>query len=214
MRIATKFFVLISLMLSSVSFAQTERYSISVTSAYALSDYTYIHQDYYNSNNPYSTDLRSTSNAGLEIRRQFGQKGLFLQSGFRWLGYGWKHTNNYSEWNGTDSIDAGNINTTNLSYLTIPLIATYKFQKVIPGLTISSGAQFSLLSFRKWKQDGTVLTSEWNMPDQSVNFYFSLGYENDLSERLILGGELFSNLMLRNVYNFGVGISARYIFKQ
>lgn len=214
MRITTKFLVLISLLLSSVSFAQNERYSINATSAYALSDFTYIHQDYNNPDNPYSTDLRSTYNAGLEIRRQFGNKGLFLQSGFRWLGYGWKHTHNYTEWNGSAFEDAVNVNTTNLSYLTIPLIVTYKFQKGIPGLTISSGLQYSLLSFRKWKQDGATLTSEWNMPDKSYSFYFALGYENELSERLLLGGELFSNLMLRNVYNFGVGISARYIFKQ
>ncbi len=214
MTLATKFLVFSSLMLSSVSFAQTERYSISATSAYALSDFTLSHYDYYNPDNPYSTDLRSTFNAGIEVRRQFGNKGLFLQSGFRWLGYGWKHTHNYTEWNGSVLEDAVNVNTTNLSYVTIPLIATYKFQKVIPGLTISSGAQFSLMSFRKWKQDGAVLTSQWDMSDQSFSFYFSLGYEHELGERLLLGGELFSNLLHENVYNFGVGISARYIIKR
>lgn len=197
-----------------MTFAQNERYSISTAAAYALSDFTYIHYDYHNPNSTYSTDLRSTFNAGFEVRRQFGQKGFFLQSGLRWLGYGWKHTHNYSEWNGSSYEDAINVNTTNLSYLTIPLTATYKFQKGLPGVTISSGAQFSLIEYRKWKQDGTVLTTNWSAPDFSLSWYFSLGYERELAKNWLIGAELFSNLLPDNVYNFGAGISARYIFKR
>jgi hypothetical protein len=213
MTMGTKILGLISLIVTTGVFAQNERYSISVTSAYALSDFTNRHQDYINPNSTYSTDFRSTFNAGIEVRRQFGNKGFFLQSGFKWLGYGWKHTHNYSEWNGSAFEDAVNVNTTNLSYFTIPLIATYKFQRVIPGLTMSAGPQFSFVEFRKWKQDGEVLTADWIVPDLSMSMCFSLGYELELTERWLLGGELFSNLLPENVYNFGLGLSFRYIFK-
>jgi hypothetical protein len=100
-----------------------------------------------------------------------------------------------------------------LSFVTIPFIATYKFNKIVKGITLSAGPQFSFLSFRKWKQDGSTLSSQWDLPDFAFSLYYAIGYERNIAERWILGGEVFSNLIPKQIVNAGIGLNVRYILK-
>ena len=196
--------------LSTSAFAQNERYSISSHLGYALSDGTNYYYYYSPDVNP--TDLRSTFSTGLEIRRQMGQKGFYLQSGIRLNGYGWRYKLTFIDPNTND--ENINVYTTNLSVLTIPLTATYKFNKIIPGLTISAGPQIGLLSHRKWQKNNNKLASQWNRISPQYSAFFSLGYEHNINNRWILGGAAFSNLVLpKEIYNFGISISGRYVLK-
>ncbi|MFD1553999.1 outer membrane beta-barrel protein [Putridiphycobacter roseus] len=194
---------------NSVSYGQSEQYSLAGHFGYALSNLS----QYYSYVQVNKTECKSTYNIGIELRRQIGQKGIYLQSGIRLTGYGWKNSPVYYNWSSTEIIETTNVNTTNLSFVSIPLIATFKFSKIIPGLTISSGPQISLFSFRKWKQNGDVLSSQWSLPDLAFSVFLSLGYEYKISNTWILGTEVYSNLIPKEVYNFGIAFSGRYILK-
>jgi len=104
-------------------------------------------------------------------------------------------------WSSEGLVETANNNTSNISFFTIPLIATYKFQKIIPGLTVSAGPQIALFSYRKWKQNGDVLATQWAMPDFAVYGFASLGYEHQLNDQWIIGAETFLNVVPRHAYN-------------
>ena len=140
-----------------------------------------------------------------------GQEGFYLQSGIRWNEYGWSQTVQSYVWNGgTYDVSQDDIKIT-FFYLTLPLIATYKFKKNVPGLTLSTGPQMSLFMFNKI--NGNITSDPWP-PFFNFSAHFSLGYEHNLGDKWIVGGEAFSNLIFPfEAYNFGIGISGRYILK-
>lgn len=194
---------LVILLMSSIAHAQTERYTLGTHFGFGLSDLTnYPFSDISSLNNTF----RHTFSSGLEIRRKMGETGFHLQSGIRWNGYGWRSSISS---NGKLTISA-----TNLSFVTIPLIATYKFNKALKGITLSAGPQFSFLSFRQWKEDGTALSSQWDVPDLAFSVYYAVGYERNIAEKWIIGGEIYSNLIPRQIVNFGLGFNLRYILKR
>ena len=78
--------------------------------------------NYYNYHPDYPTAFTSTSITGVEVRRQLGQKGFYLQSGIRLNGFGWKYRHPVNESN--------NIYKSKVTFFAIPLIATYKFKKI------------------------------------------------------------------------------------
>ncbi|NOQ74930.1 MAG: outer membrane beta-barrel protein [Crocinitomix sp.] len=196
--------LLVLIILNSTAYAQDERYSISAHFGHSLSGWLYS-----------DTDLRSCFNAGIEVRRQLKQSGLYLQTGLRWNEYGFGDTIQSYIWNGEDyDVSQDEIKLT-FFYFTVPLIATYKFNKAVPGLTISAGPQMSVFLFQKSNINGLVsFDSGYN---RILNFstYFSMGYEHNIGDRWILGGEAYSNFIIGadTYYNFGIGISGRYILK-
>lgn len=201
-----KLILLLFIFISATCFAQNEHYSISSHFGYGLSYIT----KYLN----YNSESNTTYNTGIEIRKQMGNEGFYIQTGIRLNEYSWKNTIEYVEWNGNGFDKKTNVNSTYLSFISIPLIATYKFKKTIPNLTISAGPQISLLSSRKWKQNGNILSSQWQTPDLNFSTFLSIGYEQKINKNWIIGGEFFSNFFQRKIYNFGIGLSGRYIFKQ
>lgn len=201
------------IILSATSYAQEEPYSLSSHFGYSLSNSMYANGQ---------TDLKSTFNAGIEIRKQISQKGFHLQSGIRWNEYGFRDLfESFILWD--DYAEVVNIDYRSTSfYLSIPLIATYKFKKTIPGLTLSAGPQVSFYLFNKsrYNEDINFYISNYH-PLLNLGLYFSAGYEHTIGERWIIGGEAYSNLNLpvsssfgsEGAYNFGIAISGRYILK-
>ncbi len=189
-------FLLFTTIFSTLSYTQNERYSLGVNLGYGLSNQmnTLVYgQDQ-------SLQRIPVYNGDINIRMQLGQKGFYLESGIKWDGYGWEN-----------SITT-NVYQTKLSFLTIPLIATYKFNKIIPGLTISAGPQTSFFSFQQWKRDNELMGSQWNQPNQIFSTFFALGYEHQIGKRWLLGGSVYNNLNFSNaLYNIGLSINGRYI---
>jgi hypothetical protein len=177
--------LLVLIIISSTSHAQEERLSISSHFGYSISSKLFASW----------ADLRATFNAGVEIRKQIGKKGIYLQTGIRWNEFGWRQRYSTFDWNGESwELNDLDIKSTYF-YLTLPLIATYKFKKLVPGLTLSAGPQLSVYMFRKGKinEDLEPTPANWETSIFNFNAHFAVGYEHNLGEKWILGGELYSN---------------------
>ena len=189
---------------TSICYAQDEHYSINAHLGYGLSNSMF---------NGGSTELKPTYNAGVEIRRQLGQKGLFLQTGLRWNEYGYRdRTIVYISNNEHNGLITVNYKETSF-FLTLPIITTYKFEKALTGLTFSVGPQVSFDLFSKYVYGDDVHFGKSYSQIVNLAFYSSVGYEHNIGKNWIIGTEIFSNLIPKSVYNFGVGLSSRYILK-
>lgn len=167
------------------------------------------------------TELRSAYNAGIEVRKQVGQKGLYLQTGVRWNEYGYRYIYQTVDWSSgfAELVDVDYRSTS--FFLTIPLIATYKLKAGIPGLTFSAGPQISYYVTTKRRLNGELSYVSGNQSAFNLGAHVSTGYERKIAENWILGGELYTNFNFpigetyasQNVFNFGIGFTGRYILK-
>lgn len=167
------------------------------------------------------TTLKSTFNAGLEFRKRIKSSNFHIQSGLRWNEYGFR----YSFYNCLDQegymiceyVDAS----ITVFFASIPAIFTYKFQKFVPGLTLSVGPQLSVYINDKSVHNEDKSWGGYGYPPLSLSSHFSLGYEKNIGEKWLLGVETYSNLNfpiswffgLDGNYNFGLALSGRYILK-
>ena len=203
------FFLLI---VSSTSFAQDERLSVSAHLGYSLSNHLYVSDE---------TDFRSTFNAGFEMRKQIAESSFYLQTGLRWNEYGFRDmlVSCVSEegYYFCDDIDYR----VTYFFLSIPAIAIYKFKKIVPGLTLSAGPQLSVYVTDKTYSNGEINFGGFGYPRLSLSSHFSLGYEKNIGDKWLIGVETFSNINypigwffgLEGEYNFGLALSGRYILK-
>lgn len=196
--------------LCSTSYAQEGRYSLRVHLGYGITNVLF----------PTVGEPKPAYNAGIEIRRQTKNPNFYLQTGIRWNEYGYKYDTQLAIWNGEyhELIDA-TFKSTHF-YVSIPLIATYKSEKIIPGLTVSFGPQLSVYTFSKWGYNNDFSFSSGQESILNLGVHSAVGYERNLSEKWLLGGEIYSNINLPiNQYffdfqgnqNFGIGISGRYV---
>ena len=202
--------LLIFIFISSSCCAQTESNSLSAHFGYSMSNLLWTD----------GTKLKSTFNAGIEVRHQIKQSLFHLQSGIRWNEYGFRDQVTEYIWY-TENVTINEIDYKSTSfYLTVPLITTYKFKKHIPGLTFSAGPQLSFYMFNKSRLNDDITFSVSNSkPLLNLGFYFATGYEHNINDNWIIGGEAYSNINLPmgsffgdyGNYNFGVAITGRYI---
>lgn len=201
------------ILISSISFAQTEQLSASAHIGYSMSNLLY---------NGGSTNIKGAYNAGIEIRKQISEKGFFFQTGIRWNEYAFRnHTIIFisnSEHYGGITVPYENTS----FYLTIPLITTYKFKKSFPGITLSAGPQMSFYLFSK-----TIINAEkrfYNAGNTIPNlgFHAAIGYEKNIGDNWIIGADIYSNTNFpihsyfthESAYNFGIGLNGRYLLKK
>lgn len=191
------------LILSSMSYGQTERYSLRA------------HLDYSESNRITvggHEDFRSTFNLGVEVRRRMGQKGFYLQSGIRWNEFGFASLMTSYIWNGVTHVGQVDYYRSTHFFVSIPCIATWKCQKKLTGVTFSLGPQLSFLILRKSKYDNE--TNFYSDREIHLSGHFSIGYERPLNDKWLIGAEVISNAVIPDgFYNFGIGIHANYILK-
>lgn len=196
------FAMLFLFIFGSISYAQTDRYSIKTHINYTLSNMMTSGQDF-----------RSTFNAGVEVRRRIGQNGFHLQSGIRWNEFGYGALLTSFLWNGVTYVEHVNYYKITRFYISLPVIATWKWQEKVPGFTISAGTQLSFLVLRKTTVDKEVNFYTGDYLPQCIA-HFSIGYERALNDRWFLGIEACTNAILPDrFYNFGVGLSANYLLK-
>lgn len=193
------------LILSSTCQAQDEQLSVSAHFGYSLSELMFSYDE---------LDFRSTYNAGIEIRKRLGESQFFLQTGLRWNEFGWSQW--IRSWVEFDSYYITSLDRYKFTYFfaSIPIITTYKFKKGIPGLTLSAGPQVSFPLFHKTKVNDDISFSPPHQPALNFSTHFALGYEHQIRDNWILAGDLYTNLLFPEfIYNFGIGLTGRYILK-
>jgi hypothetical protein len=194
------------------SFGQEERRSISATFCYGFTDWMHTQ----------STGLIGSFNAGIEIRQQLKSSGFYVQTGLRWNEYGYSDEGiNYS-WTGEGfDMVAYDYRATHF-YLTIPIIATYKLKKIIQGLTFSAGPQFSFYTFTKSGFNDDLAFHTGRAEISNLGVFSSLGYEKNIGDHWILGGEVYSNFNFpiawyfgaEGYYNFGLAVTGRFLLQR
>lgn len=204
--------LLIVILIGTNVLSQSEQFSVSAHLGYGFSNSMW---------NGGGTNLRSTFNAGVEFRKRIKSSNFHFQSGFRWNEYGFRHAyQSCIEQDGyfiCEDVDAR----ITIFFASIPAIFTYKFQKGIPGLTISAGPQISVYVTDKSIHNDDINWRGYGYPPFSLSTHYSLGYEKKIGEKWMLGIESYSNLNfpigwffgLDGNYNFGLALSGRYILK-
>lgn len=206
--------LLLFLIICSNCYAQNGSNSLSAHIGYSMSNLLWTD----------GTKLKPTYNAGIEFRHQIKESGFHLQSGIRWNEYGFRDQLTEYIWY-PDGLVTNNIDFESTSFfITLPIITTYKFTKIVPGLTLSAGPQLSYYLFNKSKVNGNITFSVSNYkPRLNLGFYFASGYEHAISHNWVIGGEVYSNINHPigsslgyddDYYNFGLAVTSRYILRQ
>lgn len=204
--------LLIVLLIGTKALSQSEQLSVSTHLGYGFSNSMW---------NNGATNFRSTLNAGIEFRKRIKASNFHFQSGLRWNEYGFQQDIlSCPQFEGYFQCEDINYRVT-IFMASIPAIFSYKFQKFVPGLTLSVGPQLSVYINDKSVHNEDKSWGGYGYPPLSLSSHFSLGYEKNIGEKWLLGVETYSNLNfpigwffgLEGDYNFGLALSGRYILK-